>query len=338
MIRHTLALALAALALAPNVRAQSNDQYLFTIDTVHTNVVYSIETDVLGLCVPVLNDACPMTGSLDVELHAGLLPIDDAAVKDGDVLCLPHLLAIVPNVLPSLPPLLEVDVEGLRLAPNSTTFPVLANGTFNICESYDVLDGLLKVKSLGLQPVTVPLVGLTSDAMRTHGRVQIDANGIRLSREIGNSLIVDVPILGIQVRIALRGIVEAQFHYPPPSQTCATTPNSVGAGATLDLSGTVSVSRNDLWLSCHGCPPGARSVAILGNVQAQAVFGQGQMCIGGNRLRLGSLNIGVDGTGSVSVPLGACGVQVGTTALLQVLYSDGAVVDLTNTLQILACP
>lgn len=333
-----LALATLAVVLAPQSQAQVNDKYLLNIDTVQTSVQFTIETDLLGLCLPVASSDCPIVGNLNVELHGGLLPLQTCKYDGGDVTCVPNLLAYVPNLLPALPNLLEVDVVGLRLAPNSPTFPVLANGTFTVNEVHQVLDGLLTVRPLGLDAITVPLVGMTTDVARTHGVIQIDDNGIRIVRQVGNTLLVDLPILNTQIRIALRGYIEAQFHYPLPSEVCTASLNHLGLAADLALSGTVSLSRNDLFLHCHDAVPGARSIGLLGHVQANVTFGNGTLCIGGSLVRLGGLNLGLDGSGSVAVHLGNLGVQVGTTHLLQVVYRDGLNFNLSNALQILACP
>lgn len=338
LLSRSLALASLAVVLAPQLQAQVNDKYLLNIDTVHTSVQFTIETDLLGLCLPVVSSDCPVVGHLDLELHGGLLPLQTCKYDGGDLTCVPNLLAYVPNVLPSLPNLLEVDVASLRLAPNSPTFPVLANGTFTVNESHQVLDGLLTVRPLGLDAITVPLVGMTTDMARTHGIIQIDDNGIRIVRQLGNTLVVDLPVLNTRIRIALRGYVEAQFHYPLPSEVCTSSPNHLGLAANLALSGTVSLSRDDLVLHCHDAVPGVRSIGLLGHVQANVPFGNGTLCIGGPLVRLGGLNIGSDGSGLVTVHLADLGVQVGTTHLLQVAYRDGLNFNLSNALQILACP
>lgn len=336
--RHVLAVVGSILASTPTVLAQSGDSYLFTVDTVHTSVRFALETSANGACLPLIDDSCPLTGGLSVDLHAGVLPIETARFHDGDVSCASHLLAFVPNALPSLPPLLEIDVESLRLAPNSPDFALLTDGSFVLNDGFHVLDGALKLKPLGLRAITVPLVGLTTDVARTHGRIDIQSNGIHVTREIGNALLVDVPILNLQVRLSLRGVVEAQCHYPAATESCATTPNHVGPGALLDLSGTVSVSRDDLFLGCHGCPANCRAIGILGSLHASVPFGSGTLCIGGPLRRLGSLGVTLGGDGLVAVHLGALGVQVGTTRIVQVVYRDGTVLDLSNALELLACP
>lgn len=332
------ALAALALALAPRATAQTGDQYLLTVDTVHTSVQFAIEVDALGACVPVVSSDCPLVGSLDIELHGGVLPIQTAQYKGGDLRCVGNLLAVIPNILPSLPPLLEVDIAGLALTPHSPTVPVSALGTFTVNEQYDVLDGLLVVKSLGLDAITIPLIGMTSDVARTHGLVQIDANGIRVVRQLGNTLVVQVPALGIHVRIALRGAVEARLHYPQPNEVCPSSVNLLGTTALLDLNGTVSISRDDLGLACSGATPGARSIAILGHLNANIPFGNGTLCIGGPLARLGSLNLDLTGSGLVNVHLGNLGLQVGSQHILQVVYRDGVNFNLSNALQILLCP
>jgi hypothetical protein len=57
--------------------------------------------------------------------------------------------------------------------------------------------------------------------------------------------------------------------------------NSTGSGALLDVSGSTSVSADDLVLTTSGCPPGNTGLYLLGTVTfSPVVLGDGLTCIG----------------------------------------------------------
>lgn len=60
---------------------------------------------------------------------------------------------------------------------------------------------------------------------------------------------------------------------------CASLPNSTGAAAIIDVSGSLSVSANDMHLLASGCPPGKRGLFLYGGTRVQYPFGDGYLCI-----------------------------------------------------------
>lgn len=65
-----------------------------------------------------------------------------------------------------------------------------------------------------------------------------------------------------------------------PTSVCVTSPNTVGAGAVMTSTGTLSVLSNDLVLGVFGCPPMTSGRFVLGAPAAQAPFGNGFRCLG----------------------------------------------------------
>ena len=60
---------------------------------------------------------------------------------------------------------------------------------------------------------------------------------------------------------------------------CTGAPNSVGAGATLSMTGSTSHAANDLVLVASGAVPGAFGVFFYGEAQSQVPFGDGFRCV-----------------------------------------------------------
>ena len=83
---------------------------------------------------------------------------------------------------------------------------------------------------------------------------------------------------------------------------CSAAPNSVGAGASLSLSGSTSISANDL--SLHAGPvPNQPGIFFFGPNQIEMPFGNGYRCVGGAVKRLpvvfatgGAIDYSIDNT------------------------------------------
>lgn len=67
---------------------------------------------------------------------------------------------------------------------------------------------------------------------------------------------------------------------------CTAAPNSVGPGARIEASGSISLSANAFQLSVSGCPPSTPGLFYLGQNPIQFPFGEGFRCIGGNSARM----------------------------------------------------
>lgn len=60
---------------------------------------------------------------------------------------------------------------------------------------------------------------------------------------------------------------------------CTSTPNSSGAAARIDFTGSRSISANDTHLTASGCPAGHAALFLYGSAPAAIPFGGGTLCI-----------------------------------------------------------
>ncbi len=136
----------------------------------------------------------------------------------------------------------------------------------------------------------------------------------------------------------------------PTSNYCDLTPNSVGPGASMSSSGSVSAGANELVLSAGPCPPGQPGVFFYGSTQIETPFGNGNRCAGGNVFRLNP-PILVDPTGAATRPLDltAAPANLGPGQIdpwsswnFQFWYRDpaagGAGFNLSDALHVVFCP
>ncbi len=59
---------------------------------------------------------------------------------------------------------------------------------------------------------------------------------------------------------------------------CTSTPNSTGAAAAIELTGSLSIAANDTWMRASNCPPGVLGNFIFASTQGQVPFGDGYLC------------------------------------------------------------
>ena len=119
-----------------------------------------------------------------------------------------------------------------------------------------------------------------------------------------------------------------------PSSYCVTSPNSVGAGALIDTSGSTSLSAADLILSASGLPPAGPARFIHSATRAQIPFGQGVLCLGSTVAQGPTLAISPLGTVSYSFDFNALGFTPGTTRHFQLWYRDGGPINYTDALTV----
>jgi len=79
---------------------------------------------------------------------------------------------------------------------------------------------------------------------------------------------------------------------------CVTSPNSVGPGATVSISGSLSISTNSTRLQASGCPPNVSAIFIYSRKRAFLPLSDGTRCVGGHIYRLHVVNTGPNGTPS----------------------------------------
>jgi hypothetical protein len=125
---------------------------------------------------------------------------------------------------------------------------------------------------------------------------------------------------------------------------CAGAPNSVGPGAVIGFSGTLSVARNDLVLTVSGCPPKKNGLFFFGPQRVQLPFGNGLRCVGGSVRRLGPIQqTGASGNATRAVDLDAAPASVigaMSTWGFQFWYRDsvGAGTNLSGAIELTFCP
>jgi len=91
---------------------------------------------------------------------------------------------------------------------------------------------------------------------------------------------------------------------------CTSIPNSSGMAATLDVSGSHSISSDNLTLEARRCPPGKSGVFFFGTHSLQEPFGDGFRCAGGSVARLRPI-VTTDGTGTARLSLDFSAFPVG---------------------------
>lgn len=130
---------------------------------------------------------------------------------------------------------------------------------------------------------------------------------------------------------------------------CTSSPNSTGATATLDATGSLSLFYDDTVLETESCPPDVLGVFLHSPQPASGPFGDGVLCV--DPLAAGYLRIGAplrtDAGGSARVALqllsfsrGAA-IQAGDTRYFQFLHRDpgagGAGFNLSHGMAVTFC-
>lgn len=122
----------------------------------------------------------------------------------------------------------------------------------------------------------------------------------------------------------------ALFDTPGPGVPyCTAAPNSVGAGAVLRASGSISIQQNSFELHVTGGPPGMPGLFYLGQNAVSFPFGEGFRCIGGDTRRIFPATA-IDGAGEASAlldfgqPYGVLVLPGGPGVNYQFWYRDPA--------------
>jgi len=313
--------------LSGGALAAVNDHYPFVVDTVHSRLMYEIDSN-MGLCDLGLGAHGEVTGTMVLALYPGALPISSGQYAGGDCACTPDLVGIVPNSVPGLPHLLEVRLSNLVVQQHSPPFQCDSFGEYLADVGLDVTEGNLDVSVLGGPFVPVPIIGMTSDHARTQGQLWIDDSGIHVIREFGNAFTVSVPALNLELYIGIRGVIRGQMEFPVPTSFCPATPNSTGQPAQIGFAGTPSVSRNDGQLLVMSCPPSTMGVFVTSDEKGQVPFGNGTLCATGRLLRLGTIQVSATGSGAsaldLQAPPAAGNLVAGTHWVIQFAYRDVA--------------
>ena len=158
--------------------------------------------------------------------------------------------------------------------------------------------------------------------------------------------------IALAAAVLLSGGASAQS-CPPPTNYCATSPNSAGTGALMSWSGTPGPASADFSLQAHGCPPGQWLLFYYGAAPEAVPFGNGMRCVeagGIGMFRFRPTLIDASGTAATTVdslqaPAGTLGTtgtwHPGDTWYCQGWYRDpldgGAYFNLTDGLEVPIC-
>ncbi|MFT7170369.1 MAG: hypothetical protein ACI80K_003516 [Paracoccaceae bacterium] len=108
---------------------------------------------------------------------------------------------------------------------------------------------------------------------------------------------------------------------------CVPSPNSVGAGASIQANGSMSLGDNSLQLVSIGSAPGTFGVFFYGDARDLAPTGDGVRCVGGTIFRLGVTQSDIFGRSffnlDVTMPSNpAALITAGSTWNFQYFYRD----------------
>jgi glucose/arabinose dehydrogenase len=129
---------------------------------------------------------------------------------------------------------------------------------------------------------------------------------------------------------------------------CVGAPNSIGPGAQMGFSGSVSIAANDLVIEASDVPPGEFGIFIYGPFRIQAPFGDGYRCVGSPMRLLPVQQTTPAGTAAYPInnmapPQPSHQINVGSEWHFQYWYRDpggplGSAFNLTNGLSLTFCP
>jgi hypothetical protein len=135
-----------------------------------------------------------------------------------------------------------------------------------------------------------------------------------------------------------------------PTSFCTAGLNSIGSAAAIGMSGSTSMSADDMTLDVSGGVPGNKGLFFYASGTTSTPFGNGTLCVNGNgngtyRL-VPAVTIASDGTASATVDYAAlpAGGQItaGSTWYFQFWYRDpaagGAGFNLSDGLEATFCP
>ncbi|MFT4539719.1 MAG: glucose/arabinose dehydrogenase [Planctomycetota bacterium] len=135
------------------------------------------------------------------------------------------------------------------------------------------------------------------------------------------------------------------------SSFCSTSPNSIGSGAVLGSSGSVSVTNNNLTLNVNGAAPNQFGLFYYGPNQTSLAFGDGVRCVGGSTFRLNPVTLSDffgDNSKALDFTTGVTGggtgqILAGSSWNFQYWYRDpggpgGTGYNLSDGLNALFCP
>ena len=202
-MKHALAAALLGGLLASPVLAQAD--HVFQIDGPASNITWSGDTS-LGSIIENPNNF-DLDGTVIINLDA---TVTNGQMVGGMAYTIPDLIqGTIPNPLPFLPPLAEIDVIDAAFTTTTTPFTLDSAGNFTTDFTLAGVHGTFIVCSLGFETIT-PVSDLASDPTPVSGNISVTGNLAHLTLPLNNLIIpIDDPTLGITGDVTLNGTVNA---------------------------------------------------------------------------------------------------------------------------------
>jgi hypothetical protein len=345
----------ATIALSVFATAAEAQSYVFQIQQSTSNFTWSGTTS-LGPIVGNPSTAFQLAGTsgLDLTAQVAAQPFASGIFDGGDAFTVPDIHGKIPNILPFLPPLATIDVIGLHLAQNSTSFNVDGAGAFSGTGTLTALAGTLNVAVLGQTPTSTPLAGNVSDPGPISGTFTTSAANIHLTQPVSGTFAFSDPSSGATGEITIAGTIQSDhalyqsFCFGDGSTTACPCANaSVGAGrgcnnsaatggAQLTVVGLAALAADSISFTSSFEKPTATSIFLQGRttVAPAVAFGQGLRCAGGTLKRLfvhaavgGVVSAPTGADAEVSARSAALGdtIAAGETRVYQVYYRDPVV-------------
>lgn len=349
LLQRIYALVLAAGFCAP---LQAQDPVEFIIDTAASQWTWTGNSS-LG---PLLGDPSnqfALSGNQIALLTAGSNPVSQVQLLPGGMaLVAPDIAARIPNILPFLPDLANIDIAGLVLEFSSTVpASVDASGNFSIDVITTALSGIVTVAAIGQTPTTVDLAGTVGAPMSVTGTLVQNGTNLRLCAPISGLFTFADPASGASASIDLNGTLVGDWNCPAPVNYCQANPNSTGGPGLISAMGSTRLQDNNLELIASGLPSGEFAFFVASRTQGfvnSPGGSQGALCISGDIARFAT-QIGqvTAGQFSIQVDLNAIplnpqtSLQPGESLNFQCWHRDsnpGTTSNLTNGLSVVFCP
>lgn len=308
-------------------------------------------TTSLGPLVGSPNNNFNLTGTVDLDLEAGANPISSGQIIESNALVIPNLYAYVPNPFPGFPPLGEVWLDDMYFSLSTGSFAVDAGGNFSTVINLVVISGTLTVTPLTGGTSVTDLAGTAGVPTSINGSITYSGNSLHLDAPQSSTFTFTDAGTGITGDLTITGTVIADLVCPSATNFCSTNANSTGSPADISITGSTSVSSNNVTLLAQPVPNQPGIFFYSGgqtNGGAGVPFGNGIRCAGNGSNQIIRLGVAFASGGVLSQPLdidslppvGA--ITVGSEWFFQAWFRDplggGSAFNLSDGLGILFCP
>jgi len=232
---------LAATLLAAPLAAQ--ETITFTVDQANSDFHFGGDTN-LGPINGVPNGNFEMAGWMDVDVTAGAIPVEAGSLTGSDLYTVPGTLsAEIPNPIPWLPPLAEMDLIGARLSLTSPNFTVDGSGNFTAMVTTTFLSGIIDVRPITGSPFQMDLAGMFGAPSASSGTITVQpGGGFHSTAPIDARFDFSDPTSGISGYLDIVGTLVADWGCPTPIIYCTAKVNSQGCTPQIATTGFPSYS------------------------------------------------------------------------------------------------